>query len=121
MLPLNDGLSFFVSTLLLRGKQFPAPMENPGTMCGLRHFSLRLTLFFVLVATSSSVHAQSWLSDRKRAEGRGIRVGDLELHPGVGVEAGYLTNPFYSDRPKGTAAFRVAPHLFLSTLRGERL
>ena len=95
-------------------------MENTGTMCGPRHCWLRLTLFFVLLATASSVHAQAWLTDRKRAEGRGIRVGDLELHPGVGAEAGYLTNPFFSDRPKGTLAFRIAPHLFLSTLTDER-
>jgi hypothetical protein len=110
-----------VSTLLLRGKQFPAPVENSGTMYGLRHSWLRLTLLFVLMATASSVQAQSWLADRKRAEGRGIRVGDLELHPGVGAEAGYLTNPFFSDRVRGSAAFRIAPHLFLSTLQSSRL
>jgi len=91
-------------------------------MYGPRHSWLKLTLLFVLLATASSVQAQSWLSDRKRAEGRGIRVGDLELHPGVGAEVGYLTNPFYAHanlRP--TAALRIAPHLFLTTLRGERL
>lgn len=90
-------------------------------MYGRRHSWLRLTLLFVLLAGTSSAHAQSWLSDRKRAEGRGIRVGDLELHPGVGAEAGWLSNPFFSDRPKATAAFRIAPHLFLSTLQSERL
>ena len=90
-------------------------------MCARRHSWLRLTLLFVFLATASSVHAQAWLSDRKRAEGRGIRLGDLELHPGVGAEVGYLTNPFYSDRSKGSPAFRISPHLFLSTLQGERL
>jgi hypothetical protein len=75
----------------------------------------------VLVASSSSAHAQAWLSDRKRAEGRGIRVGDFELHPGVGVEGGIHSNPFYSDRPKASGVLRISPHLFFSTLSGERL
>lgn len=109
-----------MSTQLLRGKQFPAPVEKPGTMCRRRHPWLTFAIFSVLVASSSSAHAQAWLSDRKRAEGRGIRIGDFELHPGVGVEGGYHSNPFYSDRPKGSAVFRIAPHLFFSTLSGER-
>jgi hypothetical protein len=67
------------------------------------------------------VQAQAWLSDRKRAEGRGVRLGDFELHPGIGAEVGYYSNPFYSDRPKGSAALRVAPHIFISTLRDERM
>jgi hypothetical protein len=69
---------------------------------------------------NSIAHGQSWLSDRKRAEGRGLRFGDLEFHPGVGAEVGYLTNPFYSENPKGAFALRVAPHLYVSTLRDER-
>lgn len=87
-----------------------------------RHSWLILTLFFVVLADSSSVNAQAWLSDRKRAEGRGIRLGDFELHPGIGAEAGYLSNPFYSEpaRAQGTMALRVAPHIYLSTLKGER-
>lgn len=89
-------------------------------MCGRRHSWLTFSLFFVMLASGSTASAQSWLSDRKRAEGRGIRLGDFELHPGVGAEVGYYTNPFFSDRPKGTAAFRVSPHIFLSTLTGER-
>lgn len=110
-----------MSTQLLRGMQFPAPVEKPGTMCRRRHSWLIFSIFFVLVASSSSAHAQAWLSDRKRAEGRGIRVGDFELHPGIGAEVGYLSNPFYSDRPKASAAFRISPHIFFSTLQAERL
>lgn len=49
-----------------------------------------------------------------------MRVGDFELHPGVGSEVGYYTNPFFSDRPQGSAAFRIAPHLFISTLGEQR-
>ncbi|HEX7481797.1 MAG TPA: hypothetical protein VF331_28580, partial [Polyangiales bacterium] len=67
------------------------------------------------------MHAQEWLSDRKRAEGAGIRVGDFELHPGVGTEVGYLSNVFNADKhPVSSGALRIAPHLFLSTLGGER-
>ena len=89
-------------------------------MCRRRHPWLIFAIFSVLVASSSSAHAQAWLSDRRRAEGRGIRVGDFELHPGVGVEGGVHSNPFYSDRPKASGVFRIAPHLFFSTLSGER-
>ena len=110
-----------MSTQLLRGKQFPAPVEKPGTMCRRRHPWLAFAILSVLVASSSSAHAQAWLTDRKRAEGRGIRVGDFELHPGVGVEGGYHSNPFFSDRPTSSAVLRVSPHLFFSTLSGERL
>jgi hypothetical protein len=89
-------------------------------MCRRRHSWLAFAIFSVLVASSSSAHAQAWLSDRKRAEGRGIRVGDFELHPGVGVEGGIHTNPFFSDKPDSSWVFRVSPHLFFSTLSGER-
>jgi hypothetical protein len=63
------------------------------------------------------------LSDRKRAEGRGIRVGDFELHPGVGAEGGYHSNPFFADgdKVKASGVYRISPHLFFSTLQGERL
>jgi hypothetical protein len=92
-------------------------------MYGRRHSWLILTLFFAVLAGHSSAKAQSWLSDRKRAEGHGIRLGDFELHPGIGAEAGYLSNPYYSEPGKvfGTLAMRVAPHIFLSTLKGERV
>jgi hypothetical protein len=84
------------------------------------HPWLTFAIFCVMLASASSANAQAWLSDRKRAEGHGIRVGDLELHPGIGAEAGYYTNVFYSENPTPSAAFRVAPHLFLSTLGAER-
>ena len=67
--------------------------------------------------------AQEWLADRERAEGRGIRLGNFELHPGIGSEIGYDSNVFLSDEDaeQSSAVLRVAPHLFLSTLSGERL
>jgi hypothetical protein len=84
------------------------------------HPWLILTICCVVLANASSAVAQSWLSDRKRAEGHGILLGNLELHPGVGAEVGYYTNPFYSENPTPSAAFRISPHLFLSTLGAQR-
>ena len=90
-------------------------------MCRRRHSWLSFAIFSVLVASSASVHAQAWLADRRRAEGRGVRLGDFELHPGVGIEGGVHSNPFYSDRPKASGVFRISPHVFFSTLSGERI
>lgn len=70
--------------------------------------------------SAASVQAQAWLSDRARAEGRGVRLGDFELHPGIGSEIGYITN-VYLIRTDNTPAvnsaqLRLAPHLYLSTV-----
>ncbi len=71
---------------------------------------------------SASGENGGWLSDRTYTEGRGIRLGNLELHPGVGAEVGYDSNFFYADEaPADTFLLRVTPHLALSTLSGERL
>ena len=74
-----------------------------------------------LCMSASSAQAQQWLSDRKRAEGHGIRAGQLELHPGIGTEIGYDSNVFLSEKPEDSAILRVAPSLYLSTLSNERL
>jgi hypothetical protein len=81
---------------------------------------LVLGVVLVLSGFTDSARAQSWLSDRARAEGAGIRVGDFELHPGVGAEVGYDSNVFLSDVPQDSAVLRIAPHLFISTLGAER-
>lgn len=76
----------------------------------------------ILSAASARVEAQAWLEDRARREGPGIRLGNLELHPGLGVEAGYDSNVFLS--PSGdrfeSGILRITPHLDLSTLGPER-
>jgi hypothetical protein len=69
----------------------------------------------------TSAHAQQWLGDRIRGEGRGILVGTLELHPGIGAEIGYDSNVFLSEDPESSAVLRVAPSFYVSTLSGERL
>ncbi len=73
----------------------------------------------------ANAQGAGWLQDRARAQGPGFRLGNLELHPGLGVEAGYDTNLFYEDNdgptePVGSAIFRITPHLFISTLTQQR-
>ena len=46
------------------------------------------------VAASGEARAQYWLSDRNLSEGRGIRLGNFELHPGIGAEFGYDSNTY---------------------------
>lgn len=90
---------------------------------------LRLAIATALLAllTPASVgEAQAWLSDRSRAEGPGFRIGDFELHPGLGVEIGYDTNLYYTadDSPvysaRDTAILRATAHLLFSTRGAQR-
>lgn len=84
-----------------------------------RRFYFALGLSTLMFA--QSVQAQSWLEDRTRTEGHGVRTGNFELHPGVGAEVGYDTNNFLaSSNPEATALLRVTPHITISTLTQER-
>lgn len=74
---------------------------------------------------ASSAQAQGWLEDRQRTEGPGFRVGDFELHPGLGVEIGYDSNLYYSDDDATSPAvdsgiLRATAHLMLATRGQER-
>lgn len=87
--------------------------------------ALRLAFSVVLATVSlssiASAQMQTWLQDRRMREGIGIRVGDLELHPGVAAEVGYDSN--YFQRAQDTVPlvrFLVTPSLSLSTLGPER-
>ena len=83
-------------------------------------FAFLLALGGALLGTSSAA-AQGWLSDRSRAQGPGFRLGNLELHPGIGVEGGYDQNLFYEDADTDAAAIlRITAHLFLSTITAAR-
>src|SRR5579871_5326222 len=76
------------------------------------------------VTIGEAAHAQAWLSDRGLTQGRGIRVGDFELHPGVGVEFGYDTNVFSApDGSPQVQALRLrgTAHIQISTLTQQRL
>ncbi len=79
-----------------------------------------------LFGFARSASAQAWLSNRALGEGRGIRVGNFELHPGLGAEVGYDTNVFASPnssmatRPLGAVRLRITPSFAVSTLGQQR-
>jgi hypothetical protein len=69
---------------------------------------------------SSTADAQ-WAPDRSYTEGPGIRVGNVELHPGVAVRAGYDSNVFRTKNDSiGAGIIAVSPHLHLTTLKQQR-
>ncbi len=89
-------------------------------------FCLTLAATVLLGAISLEAHAQQpWLSDRRYGEGIGVRVGNLELHPGIAAEVGYDSNYFLRS---GSAAeptlaayrLRVTPSISLATLGPQR-
>lgn len=95
----------------------------------LRQIGFVLALAALMFASSSgTAQAQGWLEDRARAEGPGIRLGDFELHPGIGLELGWDSNVYYtSDDPDprlpgrvDSAILRVTPHLLFSTVGAQR-
>lgn len=71
-----------------------------------------------------------WLRDRRYSEGIGIRVGDFELHPGVGAEVGFDSNwfsrtsstdtRFVNRDPVPAGVLRVTPSFSISTLSAAR-
>lgn len=69
---------------------------------------------------ASEARAQYWLADRNLTQGRGIRVGDFELHPGVGAEFGYDSNVFYAQNPDPALRLRVTGNIGISTLGAQR-
>jgi hypothetical protein len=88
-----------------------------------------------LVLAPRVASAQEWLKDRRYQEGAGIRVGDLEVHPGIGGEVGYDSNWFLrtpkedprfvngapSAPPIAAAALRITPSVTIGTLGEPRL
>lgn len=62
-----------------------------------------------------------WAPKRQRARGPGLKMGNLELHPGLGFEAGYDTNVFFNpyDGVK-SGIIRVTPSLFIESMGAER-
>ncbi len=93
----------------------------------------RLSIAFVaagatLVAASTPASAQVWLQDRAASEGAGVRVGDFELHPGIGIQGGYDSNYFMrtsnanfsNSGVEATPVMLVTPSLSLATLGTQR-
>ncbi|MDP3278277.1 MAG: hypothetical protein Q8Q09_24025 [Deltaproteobacteria bacterium] len=72
---------------------------------------------------AGDAQAQFWLTDRNLSAGRGIRVGNFELHPGVGAEFGFDSNTgFVAPSAPSTAALRmrVSANFAISTLTAQR-
>lgn len=87
-------------------------------------------MFGAVLGASGSAGAQVWLSDRALSEGRGIRTGNFELHPGIGTEFGYDSNAFYqsasdaagmSRTATSALRLRITPSFSVSTLGAQRL
>jgi hypothetical protein len=89
-------------------------------------FCLTLAATVLLGAISLEAHAQAqqpWLADRKYGEGMGVRVGNLELHPGISGELGYDSNYFLrasEEDPLSAYRIRITPSITLSTLGQQR-
>ena len=85
---------------------------------------LTLAAIALLGAISLEAHAQQpWLEDRRYGEGIGVRVGNLEFHPGVSGEVGYDSNYYLrapSEDPIAVYRFRLTPSASLSTLGPQR-
>ena len=85
---------------------------------------------FVLAPAASGAAQNAWLADRARTEGPGFRVGDFELHPGIGAEVGWDSNLYFTDdnpipRSDGrgrvdTGLLRITPHFLFSTVGARR-
>lgn len=75
--------------------------RGPKLAKTLRFFALAALPFAVTTFVSKSANAQAWLRDRTYQEGIGIRVGDVELHPGVGAEVGVDSNWFVRSHTEG--------------------
>lgn len=87
----------------------------------MRRSSIAAVLAAVAVGVSAAdAQAQYWLADRNLSQGRGIRVGDFELHPGVGAEFGFDSNAFYSQTPDMALRLRVTGNIGISTLTTQR-
>jgi hypothetical protein len=77
----------------------------------------------MLVAEGVGAQDQTWLNDRRYREGIGFRVGDFELHPGIGVDFGYDSNYLLrhaNEGPLGTLRLRASPSFSVSTLGPQR-
>jgi hypothetical protein len=88
-------------------------------------FRLTLAATLLLGALPLTAHAQMqpWLADRRYGEGIGVRVGNLELHPGISGEVGYDSNYFLrapEENPIAAYRLRVTPSISLATLGAQR-
>jgi hypothetical protein len=77
---------------------------------------LGLSTFLLTVLPTGVLFAQA-------STGPGFRVGDFELHPGIGAEIGWDSNLFYTEdngRRVDSAILRITPSFSFSTLTAPR-
>jgi len=97
-------------------------------LSGVRRAALIGAGVAALTLSTEVASAQEWLKDRQFAEGPGVRVGDFELHPGIGVQGGYDSNWFLrTDKSgdvnsgvQGVPEMLVTPSISLSTMGMQR-
>ncbi len=86
--------------------------------------ALLFSTTLVALGAAGVAEAQSaWLADRRYTEGKGIEVGDFELHPGVAAEFGYDTNYYHradEEDVVGALRLRVTPSFSISTQGAQR-
>src|SRR5450432_3259515 len=85
--------------------------------------TLAATLLFGALPLTAHAQSQPWLADRQYGEGIGVRVGNLELHPGIAGEVGYDSNYFRrapEEDPIAAYRLRVTPSISLATLGAAR-
>ncbi|MBL8678354.1 MAG: hypothetical protein JNK05_04270 [Myxococcales bacterium] len=87
----------------------------------MRRSSIAAVLATAVGIAASDARAQQWLSDRTLTQGRGIRVGNFELHPAVGAEFGFDSNALYQATADSALRLRVAGSFGISTLGQQRL
>src|SRR6185436_6775414 len=69
----------------------------------------------------------NWISDKRIRDGQGIRVGEFEMHPGIGAQIGVDTNyfmrtdkmGFVNSDPKISPVMRITPSFFMMTAPPE--
>ncbi len=108
--------------------------RGPKLAKHLRLLALAALPFAATTFASTSAHAQAWLRDRTYQEGIGIRVGDVELHPGIGAEVGVDSNWFVRSHVAGAnivngppaapireaGIIRITPSFSFGTLSDQR-
>jgi hypothetical protein len=80
-----------------------------------------LVVLTVVLTSSAEAAAQGWLPGRGGLEGPGLRVGRLEIHPGIAAELGYENNVFLEDDdPDASLILRMSGHADVATLGSRR-
>lgn len=80
---------------------------------------LPCSLFAMLAAFAVAPSALAQPADGVRS--RGIRLGNFELHPGIGAALGYDSNVFLQEDPQSSGVLRVGPYIYISSLGEKRL